>query len=476
MNAGTAGPATTSLPAGFQVQIDPRCARGGNLRHLVGGSPLRVMKLSDPALGMTSGDGRIAVHDTGTQILARRLLDAGIAHPRPMSGPDVSDVTVVIPVHGNQAGIDRLLSALGDVEVIVVDDASDEPIRVPAGVRSIRFDDNQGPAAARNAGTAAADTEFVAFLDSDTVPESGWLTMLLGHFADPAVAIVAPRIVGLGMVCSGAQQPDSSAVAEYANRFSSLDMGPREALVAPGSPIAYVPSAAMVIRRDAFLGFDESLRVAEDVDLCWRTHEHGWRIRYDPIASVGHDHRETLRAMLNRRRFYGTGGAELALRHGALAAPVVTTVPLAAAVIGLMMRSRWGALVAAVILAFVYRRTRRLLGDVPRARAIAAQNTARAVGFGLLQACAAVLRHYWPVSLLAFACSRRFRRWLPWVAVAEAVAMWVRCQLVDPEAPVMSPLHYAAYRRLDDLAYGAGLWQGALKRRDVGALRPVISR
>ena len=41
----------------FQVQIDPRCTRNGNLRHLVGGSPMRVMKLSDPALGMTSGGG-----------------------------------------------------------------------------------------------------------------------------------------------------------------------------------------------------------------------------------------------------------------------------------------------------------------------------------------------------------------------------------------------------------------------------------
>ena len=475
MNAGATGPASSTLPAGFQVQIDPRCARGGNLRYLVGGSPLRVMKLSDPALGMTSGDGRIAVHDNGTQVLARRLLDAGIAHPRPMSGPDVSDVTVVVPVHGNQSGVDRLLAALTDIAVIIVDDASDEPIQVPDGVGLIRLEDNRGPAAARNAGLSAATTGFVAFLDSDTVPDNGWLTMLLGHFADPTVALVAPRIVGLGAVCSDADT-ESSAVAAYANRFSSLDMGPREALVAPGSPIAYVPSAAMVVRCSAFLGFDETLRVAEDVDLCWRMHQDGWRIRYDPIAAVGHDHRESLRGMLNRRRFYGTGAAELAERHGQLAAPVVTTAPLAAAVIGLMMRSRVGALVAAVILAVVYRRTRRLLGDIPRGRTIAAQNTARAVGFGLLQACAAVLRHYWPASLLAFAWSRRFRRWLPVVAIAEAVAMWIRNQLVDPEAPVMSPLHYAVYRRLDDLAYGAGLWQGALSRRDVGALRPVISR
>jgi hypothetical protein len=63
-----------------------------------------------------------------------------------------------------------------------------------------------------------------------------------------------------------------------------------------------------------------------------------------------------------------------------------------------------------------------------------------------------------------------------WVAVVEALVMWVRNQMVDPETPVMSPMHYLVFRRLDDLAYGAGLWQGVIVRRDVGALRPVITR
>ncbi len=470
-----AGPSTTILPTGFQVQIDPRCTRNGNLRHLVGGSPMRVMKLSDPALGMTSVDGRIAVADSGTQVLARRLLDAGIAHPRPMSGPGLDDVTVVIPVRGNQSGVDRLLSALAcpDVDIIVVDDGSDVPIVVPDRVRLLRFDVNRGPAAARNAGASAASTEFVAFLDSDTVPTGDWLTMLLGHFADPRVAIVAPRIVGLATIAPGGDP--TSSVADYANRFSSLDMGPREALVAPGSPLAYVPSAAMVVRRAGFLDFDESLRVAEDVDLCWRTHREGWLIRYDPIAEVAHDHRESLSGMLNRRRFYGTGAAELAVRHGSLAAPVVMTTPIAAGVIALMTRTRIGLLVGAVIAALVFRRTAGLVRHVPYAQRIAAQNTGRAFGFGLLQLGAAVLRHYWPVSLIACLVSRRFRAWLLCVAVAEALVTWVREQLVDPEAPVMSPVHFMVFRRLDDLAYGAGLWQGAMTRRDVGALRPVIT-
>jgi len=472
----TSGPTSTVLPSGFQVQIDPRCARRGNLRYLVGGSPMRVMKLSDPALDMTSADGRIAVADVGTQVLARRLLDAGIAHPRPMSGPCVADVTVVIPVRGNQSGVDRLLAALSDheVSVVVVDDGSEIPIRVSDGARLIRFDENRGPAAARNAGVAATSTEFIAFLDSDTVPTGDWLTMLLGHFADPTVAIVAPRIVGLQTVAAGSDS--TSFVADYANRFSSLDMGPREALVAPSTPLAYVPSAAMVVRRTGFLSFDESLRVAEDVDLCWRTHRAGWRIRYDPIAEVAHDHRESLSGMLNRRRFYGTGAAELALRHGELAAPLVMTAPIAAGVVALATRSRIGMLVAAVIAAIVCRNTMRAVAHVPQREKIAAVNTGRAFGFGLLQLAAAVLRHYWPISFLTCAVSRRFRGWFVWVAVVEALVMWVRNQMVDPETPVMSPMHYLVFRRLDDLAYGAGLWQGVIVRRDVGALRPVITR
>ncbi|NED69084.1 glycosyltransferase, partial [Streptomyces sp. SID10244] len=176
-------------------------------------------------------------------------------------------------------------------------------------VTLIRFDENRGPSAARNAGAAAATTDFVAFLDSDVVPPADWLTMLLGHFSDPAVAIVAPRIVGLSR-----DDCDVSLSERYENGYSSLDMGPDECSVVPGSRVPYVPSAAMLVRRSAFQSFDESMRVAEDVDLCWRTHKAGWRVRYDPVSQVCHDHRTGMRSVLDRRRYYGTGASYLADR------------------------------------------------------------------------------------------------------------------------------------------------------------------
>ncbi|MFW0783974.1 mycofactocin biosynthesis glycosyltransferase MftF [Gordonia sp. CPCC 206044] len=461
------------LPDGFQVQIDMRCARNRDLRFLVGGSPTRMLRLSDAALGMTSADGRIEVCDGATRSLARRLLDSGIANPRPMFGPRPDEVTVVVPVRGNQRGVDRLLQAIAGTKVIVVDDGSPDPIRAAGpGVALIRFDENRGPSAARNAGAVAATTDFVAFLDSDVVPPADWLTMLLGHFSDPSVAVVAPRIVGLSRADHGA-----SIAERYENGYSSLDMGPDECSVAPGTRVPYVPSAAMLVRRSAFEGFDETMRVAEDVDLCWRLHKAGWRVRYDPVAEVSHDHRTDVRSVLDRRRYYGTGASYLADRHGGSAAPVVMSIPMAVAVVALLTRTRIGMAIAMIIVGQLGMKLRRRLGELPGAPVVATQMTGRAVGFGVWQAAGAICRHYWPVAAILAIFSARFRRLAIEIAIGEGVAAWIRHLVTEPSAsPAMGPLTYVVFRRLDDLAYGAGLWQGALRHRDLGALRPVLTK
>ena len=72
--------------------------------------------------------------------------------------------------------------------------------------------------------------------------------------------MAAPRIVAL--------PPSTGWLGRYEAVHSSLDLGPDPALIVPRSRVAYVPSAAMVVRRDAAgTGFDEDMHVAEDVDL-----------------------------------------------------------------------------------------------------------------------------------------------------------------------------------------------------------------
>ena len=141
-----------------------------------------------------------------------------------------------------------------------------------------------GPAAARNTGLEHATTELVAFLDADTLPPPDWIERLAGHFDDPRVAAVAPRIRAAN------------------RRRSPLDMGPDRI-------VPYVPSAALIVRTP--VRFDETLRYGEDVDLIWRLLDQGHRVVYDPSVVVLHHEADVL-----RRRFrYGTSAAPLAARH-----------------------------------------------------------------------------------------------------------------------------------------------------------------
>jgi GT2 family glycosyltransferase len=166
-----------------------------------------------------------------------------------------------------------------------VDDGSRTPIE-----GAVRRETSGGPGAARNTGLEHVETEFVAFLDSDAAPPADWIERLAGHFDDPTVAAVAPRV-----------------------RAKLLDMGDQPAEVRPGTPVPYVPTAAVIMRRSALPDdpFDPKLRYGEDVDLIWRLIDQGWRVRYDPSVVVEHPDHDVLK----RRFLYGTSAAPLKQRH-----------------------------------------------------------------------------------------------------------------------------------------------------------------
>ena len=316
-----------SVPGGMRLMPDKsaRLVAGGSV--LVGGSPVRVLRLTPAGARQVRSwfAGAPVPSGAGARTLARRLLDAGIAHPDfagsgvppgAFSGafPGADDVTVVIPVRDRHAELDRCLTGLrGHARVIVVDDASQDPVAVKRiaaarGAAVIHRPVNGGPGAARNTGLRAAGTEFVAFLDSDCVPRPGWLANLLPHFADPAVGAVAPRIVP--------HEHGTGWLARYEGASSTLDMGARPSVVRPGARVSYVPGAALVVRKAAAGdGFRDGMYVGEDVDFVWRMAAAGWRVRYEPRAAMGHDHRVTFRAWFSRRADYGTSAAALEELH-----------------------------------------------------------------------------------------------------------------------------------------------------------------
>jgi cellulose synthase/poly-beta-1,6-N-acetylglucosamine synthase-like glycosyltransferase len=206
------------------------------------------------------------------------------------------------------------------------------------------------------------------------------------------------------------------------------------------------------------------LRVAEDVDLVWRLDAAGWRVRYAPEIVVEHASRLTVRSWLGRIYLYGTGGAPLAQRHGARVAPAVLSPAYLVAAVGLTAQRRWSGLIVVTAFGYTASRVGTTIGQVPRRQFIAAGLAMRGLGWALVQESSLLLRHWWPLTALWLPHSRRIRR----AAVAAMIVDIMRSDRDDDRD------QYLVARRLEDLAYGAGLWVGALKARSVIALVPHV--
>jgi len=460
--AGPPGP-LEPLPADVRLVLDRSVRRHRDGRVLVGGAPLRAMRLT--SAGRAAVEALLAGDAQGeaARTLGRRLVDAGLAHPRPPASPRLAEVTVVVPVRDRPAALDRCLAAVGTgVPVVVVDDGSAEPASVRAvglrhGATVVRRERGGGPAAARNTALAAVTTKLVAFLDSDCAPEPGWLATTAAHFDDPLVGAVAPRV-----------RPDAArrrapARERYAAARSPLDMGGRESAVVPGGRVPYVPTAALVVRRRALGdGFDPRLRHGEDVDHVWRLHDAGWRVRLEPRATVRHAEPDTWRALLARRHRYGTSAAPLSRRHpGRLAPLAVRPGPAAVAALLLARRPRSAAALAAVQGAVLARRLRPT--GVPAAAAL--PWPARAGADTFLGAGRAATMLAGP-ALLAALCSRRAR--VPALALLAAPPLreWAH------RRPRLDPVRWSAACFADDVAYGLGVWHGCVTHRTAAPLRP----
>ncbi|HEX3707747.1 MAG TPA: mycofactocin biosynthesis glycosyltransferase MftF [Mycobacteriales bacterium] len=454
------------VPQGTFIVPDPGTKQVAEDR-LVGGTPTRMLRLTDAgrAAWRELRDG--AVTSPMSAVLARRLTDSGLAHPRPTAGSEV-DVTVVIPVHGRADELDRCLTAVGDqVFVVVVDDGSSDPDRIAAiaarhGATLIRREANGGPAAARNTGVTDIESDLVAFLDSDCVASPDWIEQLSGHFADPLVAAAAPRIVS-----------NRAAQGRYLASCSTLDLGPHESRVHPKGRVTYVPTAALVVRRaalDAVGGFDPDLRYGEDVDLVWRLDAAGWRVRYDPSVRVAHDEAASWPDRITRRYRYGTSAAPLSQRHpGALTHLVSRPWPLVA-VAGVIARR---PLITAAGVAATATATRRSLRraevtDLGVARATASSLAGAWLGLGryATQFTAPLL-----VAAAAGPGRRRSRSLMvAALAVAPPLVDWSRSR------PAVTPARYLAGRVTDDIAYGVGVHAGCLRHRTAAPLLPSSTR
>ncbi len=222
-------------------------------------------------------------------------------------------ISVVLPTYNRADRLRTLLTGLRDrlesedVEWIVVDDGStDDTRRLLDGTEGVRalHQANAGPAAARNAGLAAAAGEFVAFIDDDCTPAADWPLGLLLAFDQSDVGGVGGPIVPSG----------ESALDSFVQVERLVDHG-RD--VEDG--VDYLITANAMFRRAVLRdvgGFDEGFRApaGEDVDLSWRVRDAGWRLTRG-TAQVVHDHRTPVGEIMRTYTKHGRARVLLDQRH-----------------------------------------------------------------------------------------------------------------------------------------------------------------
>ena len=236
-------------------------------------------------------------------------------------GPSVS---VVIP-HFNQLPLlERLLAALAaqdvgdEFEIIVADDGSDhehDPRRLSSQNFRLVRGRHKGPAAARNAGGAAAAGDVLAFTDADCLPRTQWVQAIATHYAtNPDCSATTGPLID-------ATTPRPSAfLHRFFKRLCEADLSPQLFDYA-GVRMLGMIGANLTVRRTEFArvgGFDVAYPVpgGEDYDLAFRLQQSGARADFVSDAEVEHHYPVDTSALLRRWTTYGVGKETFARKHG----------------------------------------------------------------------------------------------------------------------------------------------------------------
>ncbi|MGV3722831.1 MAG: glycosyltransferase family 2 protein [Actinomycetota bacterium] len=246
----------------------------------------------------------------------------------PASRPLAPSVSIIIPTHNRRGPLLTTLAALCDVaypspwEVIVVDDGStdgtDLAIREQTALNGINlrylWQENSGPAAARNRGAAAAAGDVLIFIDDDILVKPDFV-------ADHADALLQNPGCWVSGRIAHPEELRSTPFGEYRDavweRFHQRHPQDRLAETSGGSAANLSLWAADFERLG---GFDESFHTpsCEDWDLGIRARAAGIRVLYHPLLVTQHMDwaAQSLDHFCDRQRQYSIADVLLWRKYG----------------------------------------------------------------------------------------------------------------------------------------------------------------
>ncbi len=228
--------------------------------------------------------------------------------------PQYPKVSVVVASYNGARTLKACLDSLvklnyPNYEVLLVDDGSTDTTQQIASLyKNVChiYQTHQGLSVARNSGIYAADGEVIAFTDSDCRADEDWLHYIVSD-------LLQNKFAGIGG--HNFLPPEDSLVAATVQ-------------ASPGAPAhvmltdriaEHIPGCNMAFYKEALLQigcFDPIYkRAGDDVDVCWRLQQRGYKLGFSPGGFVWHYRRSTIRAYLRQQQGYGEAEALLVRRH-----------------------------------------------------------------------------------------------------------------------------------------------------------------
>ena len=234
-------------------------------------------------------------------------------------------VSIVVPTTGNVGYIRGMVKSVARLdyprdrfELILLGDAETpllQRARELAQEGGIALQVIHDPVAAgekRNRGVAAAQGEYIAFTDDDTILREDWLRAAVQHLAQN------PDYSGVGGPNFTPREglPFAKAVGRifgskflFRFRYTAGHDEPCE--------VDHNPTCNYVLRREAVagIGFHPTLWPGEDVEFDIRLQQAGHRILYAPDVVVWHHRRSRPLAFLRQMFNYGVTRAQVTRMH-----------------------------------------------------------------------------------------------------------------------------------------------------------------
>lgn len=223
-------------------------------------------------------------------------------------------ISIIIPVKNMENSIEELLNSImqldypkDKMEVIIVDGGSNDGTLKIASKYPVKIlrEEGKGPNYGRNIGIKASTGDICAFTDGDCILPRDWLKKIVEEINDEDVGCVGGSVFV-------AECLKDNIIAKYADEsiMRIMPIAKSKEKANEVKLFKHLATCNMAVKRkviEEIGGFENDLKVFEDIDLIVKICSKGYKVLRSPEIYVWHKHRESVWKLIKQTFNYGRG-------------------------------------------------------------------------------------------------------------------------------------------------------------------------